>query len=414
MLWLRTLVVLLLCAPLAPAEDWPHWLGPNRDGSSPEKVAPWKKAPRVVWRHPVGEGFSAPIIAGGRVFVHALVKDKEEEEVLALDARTGKQLWRASYARAPFQSVIGNGPRATPAVFLDYVYTYGITGILSCHRADTGKLVWRVDAYKQFKATLPRYGVCCSPLVEGNRVLLSVGGKGASFAAFDADKGEVLWKGLDKPASTTSPVIFMHGPKQERVREVVFLSGQGLVGLSPLDGSLSWDFPLADRAFGSAPTPACAGDLIVTSSMKNGGIAVRVALVKGHWVASQAWKNPELTASFSPPVVVGKDHVYLITTVTNPEVTSSLRCVALKTGKILWTQPKIADHHAGLLRTGDNKLLMLADSGILKLLDPSSKAYRELARARVCGPTFVNPALANGRLYVRDDKALVCLQLAGN
>jgi outer membrane protein assembly factor BamB len=414
MLWLRTLVVLLLSAPLAAAEDWPHWLGPNRDGSSPEKVAPWKKAPPVLWRFPVGEGFSAPVIADGRVFVHARVKDKDEEEVIALDARTGKPLWRASYPRAHFESVIGTGPRATPAVFLDHVYTYGITGVLSCFRADSGKPVWRVDAYKQFKAKLPRFGVCCSPLVEGNRVLVSVGGKGASFAAFDTDKGEVLWKGLDEPASTTSPVIFMHGPKQERRREIVFLSGQGLVAVSPLDGALAWDFPLADRAFGSAPTPVCAGNLIVTSSMKNGGIAVRVADEKGKLVARQAWKNPELTASFSPPVVVGKDHVYLVTTITNPEVTSSLRCVEVKTGKTLWTQPKIADHHAGLLRTGDDRLLMLDDSGTLRLLDPNPKAYRELARSKVCGPTFVNPALANGRLYVRDDKAIVCLRLAGD
>jgi outer membrane protein assembly factor BamB len=409
---LRSLVVLLVGCALASAADWPHWLGPNRDGSSPEKILPWKKAPKQSWRFPTGQGFSAPVVAGGRVFVHAQVKDKDAEEVIALNAKTGKLLWRKSYPRGPYKSMIGTGPRATPAVFLDKVYAYGITGILSCFRAKDGKLLWQVDAYKKFKAKLPRFGVCCSPLVEGNRVLVSVGGKGTSFAAFDSEKGDVLWKRLNEPASTTSPVIFMYNPKKrETVRDVIFLTGQGLVSLSPLNGKLSWKYALADRPFGSAPTPACVGNLIVTSSMRNGATAVRPVKRDGRLTVERVWQNPALTVSFATPVTVGKRYVYMVTSVTSPEVTSSLNCVDLKTGKVLWTHPKVGDHHAALLRTGDNKLLMLTDSGTLKLLDPNPKAYRELATGKVSGPTFVNPALADGRLYLRDGKGVACLQL---
>src|SRR5947208_2204529 len=113
---LRSVLTLLLCVPLAVAGDWPQWLGPNRDGSSPERVSPWKTSPTVVWRAAVGEGNSSPVVAGGRVFVHAKVRDKNEEEVYAFDAKTGEVSWHTRYERAAFSSLFGNGPRATPIV----------------------------------------------------------------------------------------------------------------------------------------------------------------------------------------------------------------------------------------------------------------------------------------------------------
>src|SRR5262245_2691448 len=132
---LRSLVVLLAVASLATAADWPQWLGPNRDGASPETVTPWKEAPKVLWRQPFGEGYSSPVVVGGRVFLHARVKDQEAEEVVAFDAVTGKQLWRDAYPRMRYVSALGSGPRATPVVVVDRVYTYGITGILTCYQA---------------------------------------------------------------------------------------------------------------------------------------------------------------------------------------------------------------------------------------------------------------------------------------
>src|SRR5262245_58188928 len=118
MISLRAALVVGLLTAAAPAADWPHWLGPRRDGSTPEKVAAWKEKepPKVLWRQPVGNGYSAPVVAGGRVFVHAHVNDKEAEEVVALDAAGGKLAWRDSYARPPYSSVLGTGPRATPTV----------------------------------------------------------------------------------------------------------------------------------------------------------------------------------------------------------------------------------------------------------------------------------------------------------
>src|SRR5947209_10702333 len=232
--WSRSAVALLVCTAAAAAGDWPQWLGPNRDGSSPEKVAPWKEKPTVLWRQPVDEGHSSPVVAVGRVFLHTGVPDKNQEIVTAYDARTGKQLWRQTYERVPFLSPFGNGPRATPAVSDGKVYAFGITGVLTCFDAAEGKPLWQVDTLKKFGAKNLLFGMSCSPLVEGGRVLVAVGAKGASVVAFDKDNGEVAWKSLDDKASYSSPIVFGEGME----RQVVFLIGEGGVSLRRAKGRL--------------------------------------------------------------------------------------------------------------------------------------------------------------------------------
>src|SRR5262249_47702013 len=161
---------------------------------SAEKVSPWKKAPTVVWKQPVGEGNSAPVVAGGRVYIHARVKDRDEEEIVALDAKTGKEAWTYRYPRPNFMTLFGSGPRATPAVVDGKLYAHGLTGILTCVEAGSGEKVWQVDTWDKFKAPKLFFGVSCSPLViegatpagRGDHVIVNVGGKGSSVVAFDS------------------------------------------------------------------------------------------------------------------------------------------------------------------------------------------------------------------------------------
>jgi outer membrane protein assembly factor BamB len=406
---LRVSLLLLWCASAASADDWPQWLGPRRDNSSPEVVAPWKEAPKVLWRLPAGEGNSSPVVAAGRVFFHAKVKDKDEEEVTACDAETGKIAWQTTYPRAAFTSLFGNGPRATPSVAGGNVYTFGITGIATCFEAATGKQVWQVDALKDFNATNLFFGTACSPLVEGNGILLNIGAKGASIVALNKDNGRVLWKSLDDRASYASPVIFGEG----KDRQVVFLTGQGLVSLNPDDGELYWKVPLVDKLFESSATPARAGDILVGSAITYGSVGLMLESKSGKPSAKEIWKNEALTSYFSTPVAVGQDMLYLVTGTKPPSLsnTATLHCVEAKTGRVLWSKSKVGTYHASLLRTGDNKLLMLEEPGNLVLIDPDPKGYRELARAKICGEAWAHPALANGKLYVRDNKEIICIQL---
>jgi outer membrane protein assembly factor BamB len=398
----------------ARSADWPQWLGPKRDGSTTQKIAPWNEdeKPKVLWHKAVGNGYSAPVVAGGRVYVHAHVKDKEAEELIAFDAIRGEEVWRTSYDRPPYKSILGTGPRATPVVAGKHVYTMGINGVVSCFELEKGKQVWQVDAYKQFKAELPRFAVCCSPLVVGNRVIVSVGGKERCVVALHADTGEVQWQALDDAASTSSPILFAGGEGRKGVAaDVVFMTPLRLIGLDPLDGTLRWEHPMVFQPAGTSPTPIAVGDKVVASTQAHGAVAVQVGKKDEKFSAEQSWQNKEVKSYFSSGVA-GDDLLFLVTNIVEDKPQADLSCLDSKTGKLLWTKEKIGYFHAGVIRTGDGKLLVLSDNGMLSLLEVDAKGARELAHAKVCGGTLVNPALADGKLYARDDKEIVCIKLA--
>jgi outer membrane protein assembly factor BamB len=404
---IRFILFLLLLPSIGRAEDWPQWLGPRRDATSSEKVEPWKAAPPVLWRQPVGEGHSAPVVAGGRVFLHTKVRDKEQEEVACFDAATGKPIWQTSYAKQPFTTPFGNGPRATPCVHGSQMYTLGITGILTCLDTGTGKSDWQIDLLNEFKAPNLGFGVSCSPLVADGKVFVNVGGPAASIIAFDLRQPKVVWKTLSDPASYASPILFGTGHE----RQIVFLTEQGVVSLDPGSGKLNWKFPMMDLLSESSTTPVKLGDMLLASSVTYGSLGLRLGTADGKPSAAQAWKNSALTCYFSTPVAVDTGHVYMVTGTLVPPPQVTLRCVDMSSGKELWSKPKVGKYHASLLRTANDKLLMLDDLGNLIMLKPSLKGYVELAHAHVCGPTWAHPALANGRLYLRDEKELICLQM---
>jgi len=416
--WSRCVLVLLVTSSVATAEDWPQWLGPRRDASTAEKVAPWKGAIKVLWKQPVGEGHSSPVVAGERVYLHARVKDTTQEVLGAYSVKDGKPLWTKSYDRGNFKSLFGGGPRATPTVSGGKVYTFGITGLLTCFGADAGGQLWQVDTLKEAKATNLFFGASGSPLVEGNLIMANIGGKGASLVAYSNDDGRVAWQTLDDKASYSSPIAIGAGA----TRQVIFLTAKGLVSVSPNAGKVFWEFPLVDKLFESSTTPVVVGDLLFASSITYGGLALKLENQTTAPKVSQAWMKPELNCYFSTPVAVGKEHLYIVTG-TKPNLAAllpggkknptqaDLHCVEASTGNILWTRPKVGTYHATLLRTADDKLLLIEEAGDLVLLDPNPKEYRELARSKICGNTWAHPAVANRRLYIRDNNELVCVQL---
>jgi outer membrane protein assembly factor BamB len=395
----------------AAAADWPQWLGPNRNGYTPEKIAPWKGDPKVLWRKSVGEGHSSPIVADGVVYLHTRVKEKDEEAVQAFDAKSGEIKWEKTYPRAAFSSSFGVGPRATPAVANKRLYTFGVTAVLSCWDMSDGKLHWQVDTLKELRAPNLNFGISASPLAVGGRVVVQVGNdgkkpKGSCVVAFETDSGKVAWKALDDPASYAAPAL-LNG-------QIVVLTGAHLAGLDAAKGTSLWTYPFKDLLNESSTTPVRVGDLLIASSVTAGSLAVRVTGSDGKFNAMEAWKQPTLNSYFTTPVPVGEKHFFMVTGKLIPPQSATLHCVEADTGKVTWSKPKIGTYHAALTRLGDGNVLMLDDDGFLSLLAPDLKEYKELARSKVLagnGDVWAHPALAGGRLYVRDGKELICMQM---
>ena len=406
--FLLSIPLTLALALTLQAADWPQFLGPNRDSTSSDKVEPWKGDLKTAWKQPVGDGHSSPVVANGVVYAFYQPKGKNADALAAFEAATGKPLWEKSYDRPEFKPPFGSGPRSTPSIDGGKVYTLGGTGILTCWDAKTGDIVWTADTLKQFEAKNLFFGISTSPLVEGNTVVVMVGGKGAGIVAFEKATGKVAWKATDDPASYSSPVAV----GTEKNRQLLFLTGSNLRGLSP-DGRELWAVPFKDKLNESSTSPVKVGNTVIGSSVTAGSLAVTFAAnpTPGKITTEMLWKDDKLTCYFSTPVAVG-DYLYMVNGVaslTNASIT--LRCVETKTGKVMWEKPKIGKYHAALIRTGNGKLLMLDDNGFLILLDPNEKEYKELARAKVCGPTWAHPALVGNKVYLRDEKELICVDL---
>lgn len=402
---------LLLSALALPAAaaDWPQFLGPNRDGTTTESVTGWKNDLKPLWKKPVGESHSSPVVVGGVVYAFYQPKGKNADALAAFDAKSGEMKWEKSYDRAEFKPLFGNGPRSTPVVSGGKVFTLGGTGTLACWDAKTGEIDWKVDTLKEFNAKNLFFGISTSPLViDGDKVIVMVGGKGAGVVAVEAKTGKTAWKATDEPASYSSPVLAN--------KQLVLLTGAGLLGLSP-KGDKLWAVPFEGKVgnlIESSATPLVVGDVVIGSTVTGGSIAVKTVEKAGTFTTEEVWKSEKLTCYFSTPVVVG-EHLYMINgaaSITKPTIT--LRCVELKTGKVAWEKPNVGRYHAAIVRCGEpgkENLLMLDDNGFLSLLEPNPKEFKQLARSKVCGPTWAHQAVVDGHVYLRDEKELICVPL---
>jgi len=386
------------------AADWPQWLGPDRNGTSSESVQPWKGELKTLWRQPLGEGHGGPVVSRGRVIIHSKVDGKEKEQVACFDATTGKELWRSVYDRPAFTNIYGNGPRSTPLVDGDRVYTVSPTGLLTCWDFNSGEQKWQIDLLKQFDARNLFFGVSTSPIIDGEKLLIMVGGPESSIVALDKQTGKTLWKSGGDRASYSSPVLTV----QDGKKLALFLTQQGVVALDPADGTQLWKFPLVDRLNESSTTPVRIGDVVFASSVTFGSVGLKLTTKDGKPAQERLWKN-NLNSYFATPVAYN-GHLYavFVTGLVNPS--AELHCLDPMTGKSLWSKPNVGKYHATALLARD-RLLVLEENGDLVLVEPNPREYKELARAKVCGQTWAHPALSDGRLYVRDGKELICVEL---
>ena len=394
-------LTLFLSLP-APAADWPQFLGPTRDGRSTETVSPWTGELKPLWSKPIGPAHSSPVVVNGVVYGFYETKGKNTDTLAGFDAKTGNKLWEQSYEREDFRPLFGYGPRGTPVVDGGSVFTLGGTGVLARWDAKTGDVKWKVDTLEQFKVENLAFGVSASPLVFDGNVYVNVGGKGAGLVAFNQETGKVAWQATDDGMSYSSPTMVGKG----EAAKVVFLTKQNLIAVDPKTGTVAWKVPFQDRMSESATAPLAVGTNVIGSSVTLGSIAIDPSVSPPKTI----WRKKELNCYFSTPVVVGDD-LYMLNGELSITPTISLRCVDGKTGKIRWQKSDVGKYHAAIIRTANDKLLMLDDGGSLTLFEPNEKEFKQLAKSKVCGPTWAHPALADGVVYIRDEKNLLAIKL---
>ena len=404
--------VILVCALLlssvsVSAQDWPQWGGPARDFKSGVKglAAAWPEGgPRKIWSRELGEGYSSVAVEGGRLYT--MLRRGEREVVVALDAATGKTLWEYAYDASfgpEYSMENGPGPHSTPTVAGGRVFTTGATGKLHALDAARGKLVWAHDLMGEFKGTVRVNGYACSPVVYGEHVIVQVGGAGAAVVAFRQKDGAVAWKRHDFKNSPASPLVI----KVDGHDQLVAFMYDTVVGLDPRGGDLLWSYPHPTEFGLNVSTPVWGDDglLFLSSSYGGGSRVLRLKVAGGRTTVEEVWAHKLMRVHFGNAVRLG-DTVYGS---SGDFGTAPLTAVDVKTGKVLWRERGLA--RASFV-SAEGRLILLDEDGHLALATPTPEGLKVHSKvALLDGNAWTVPALAGTRLYVRDRRRLMALEL---
>lgn len=433
-------VFLILSFPLIVAADmgdlgWHDFLGPSRNGKSAEKIdiAPWgKTGPPIVWYKKIGISYGAPTVANGRLFIFA--RHGNKARLTCLGSTTSKELWRFEYP-TDYEDMYGynNGPRCCPIIDEDRVYIFGAEGMLHCVRASDGKGLWKVDTTAEFHVVQNFFGIASTPAVEGELLIVQIGGSppgspkdiwgangrpkpnSSGIVAFNKYTGEVVYQVANELASYASPVFATIGGRRWGF---AFLRG-GLVGFEPATGKIDFHYPWRHPKIESvnASTPIVADDLVFISESYGIGssvVRVRPGGYKVVWKDKATRRNKAMELHWNTAI---HHEGYLYACTGRHSNGAELRCVELKTGKVLWSQR--VDERASLLWVNDY-FIYLGEYGRLMLLKcspenleiisqvvPTDKNGNQLVKY----PVWAAPVLADGYLYIRGKDRLVCFNL---
>ncbi len=402
---LATLVVTIFIAGSTFAADtsWPQWRGPTRDGQFTGPTWPAKLDTNhlgQVWRVELGPSYSGPIVAGDRVFTTES-KGKKFETVLALDRKTGKELWRVQWEGAMtvpfFAKSNGDWIRSTPALDGVRLYVAGMRDVLVCLDTATGAERWRKDFVKELGTALPDFGFVCSPLVEGDAVYVQAGG---SLAKLDKLTGKILWQAMqDKGgmmgSAFSSPMFATLAGK----KQLVVQTREKLAGVDPADGKVLWEQPIEAFRGMNILTPVADKDMLFTSAYGGKTIGFKIAQADGKFTVTEAWRHKAQGYMSTPVVIDGVAYTHL----------KSQRVMAIEvaTGRELWTSEQSFGKYMNLVAQGD-RILALDQGGKLFLFRANREKFDLLDQRKLTSAeTWAHLAVAGDELFVRELNALV-------
>ena len=388
------LILILLLTVAVSAQDWPQWRGPNRDGavSSFQEPKSWPETLTQQWKVEVGLGYATPLIVGTRLFL--FTRQNDDEVMTALDAASGRVVWATRYA-VPFQPMRaaarhGAGPKSTPAYADGRLFSMGMTSIVSAFDAASGKLLWQ----KPGTPAQPIYHTAMSPIVEGNVVIVHVGGPGdAALTAFDTATGAVRWEWTGDSPAYGSPIVAEIGG----TRQLLTFTHQYLIGVRVSDGTLLWQRPFRTPSDTTAQTPIIFRDMVIQNGRNNGVTAFRVIRRGDRWATEDVWQTKEVSLYMTNGVVVdgvlhGLSHLNA----------GQYFGVDLSNGTVLWTSEPRQAENAGMVSAG-RIVFSLEDDGELAVMRPDRTGMNIVRRYDVAdSATWAQPAISGGRIYVKD------------
>ena len=426
------LIVLVALSSAARGDDWPQWMGPGRDNVWREDgiVGPFpSSAPKALWRTPIGGGYAGPSIAGGRVFVTDYVTDADvkvanferktssgTERVLCLDEATGKQLWKHEYP-VTYTIAYPAGPRCTPTVDGDRVYTLGAEGNLCCLAAADGRLLWSRDLKADYKTKAALWGWASHPLIDGDRLVCVVGTDVAHAVAFDKLTGKEIWRAGKAPEQGYSPPTMIEvGGK----RQLVFMKPDGIYAVVPETGKTLWESPYNADNGSIIMAPMKIGEHLYVGGFQEKNLLVKLATDKPG--VDVVWRNKAkhgISAVNVQPFLDG-DMLYGF------HEKGDLRAVQIPSGEVKWSSPGPFGDRAPptatafITRHGD-RYFLFAETGDLVIARLSPQGYGEIDRTHLLdttqsafgrGVVWSAPAYADRSVFVRNDKELIRVSLA--
>lgn len=393
--FLHSLFVLLAGATSAAAEDWPIWRGPAHNGISVEKDWQLGSDPTVLWEAEVGLGFSSFVVADGKVLTTG--HEGEKDTVFCLDAKTGKELWKHSYASDLGDKYYEGGTSATPTLDGDKAYHLSRWGDLFCFEAATGKVIWGKNVQSESEANIPDWGFAGAPLVQGDLLILNVGKGGM---AVEKATGKIVWKTeVDNAGySTPYPITW-----QDKALAVIG-SGDAYLAVEVKTGKQAWSYKWNTRYGVNAADPILSGDQLFISSGYNKGCAL-LKLTAGE--PEKVWENKSLKNQFNSSVLLD-GYLYGIDGDQNSRC--ALKCVRFSDGEEMWAEKGVG---FGSLMAADGRLIILTSKGELITAKANSEQFDEISRAQILsGKCWSVPVLANSLLYARNSEGhVVCLDL---